>query len=68
VVAELKNVQNETNKHFLVGNTKINVLTNQGKLRMKLYEIIWYEVRRILLFDVSVKAKMLTFVFQLKSA
>jgi len=26
----LKNVQNETTKRFLVGNTKINILTNQG--------------------------------------
>jgi len=26
----LKNVQNETIKRFLVGNTKINILTNQG--------------------------------------
>jgi len=26
----LKNLQNETTKRFLVGNTNINILTNQG--------------------------------------
>jgi len=26
----LENVQNETTKYFLVGNMKINILTNQG--------------------------------------
>jgi len=28
----LKNVQNQTTKCFLVGNTKINILINQGNL------------------------------------
>jgi len=35
-----KNVLNETIKLFSVGNTNINISTNQGQLRMKFYEII----------------------------
>jgi len=42
----LKNVQNETIKRLLVGNTKINISTNQGYAKSK-------EVRRILLLETA---------------
>jgi len=40
----LKNVQNETTKRFLVGNTKIKISTNQVQRRIRSFKKL-YEVR-----------------------
>jgi len=48
-----KNVHNKTNKRFVVGNTKINILTNQGYLRTRSFTKL-YEVRRILFLEIAI--------------
>jgi len=45
----------------LIGNTKVNISTNQGKLRVRSFTKL-SEDRRILFLELAVKAKMLTFV------
>jgi len=62
VVGEIfkKNVLNETIKRLSVGNTKMNILTNQGQLRLRSFTKS-YEVRRILLMKTAVKVKIVNF-------